>query len=160
MSAHRVLAAALPDHAAARPGNDPIFALNAEANRRAAAGESILNSTLGALMTDDGRLATSRTERGDRVIDGADLAAFLESAAGQVEIPAIGASSARNRFTGIVTKVTSDDIVAKVELAAGPYRLVSILTSEAAEELKLAPGVLAVASVKSTDVVISLPAAP
>ncbi len=108
---------------------------------------------------DDGRLATSRTERGDRVIDGADLAAFLESAAGQVEIPAIGASSARNRFTGIVTKVTSDDIVAKVELAAGPYRLVSVLTSEAAEELKLAPGVLAVASVKSTDVVISLPAA-
>ncbi|MCA9738109.1 MAG: aminotransferase class I/II-fold pyridoxal phosphate-dependent enzyme [Gemmatimonadota bacterium] len=61
MSAHRVLAAALPDHAAARPGNDPIFALNAEANRRAAAGESILNSTLGALMTDDGRLATMGT---------------------------------------------------------------------------------------------------
>ena len=107
---------------------------------------------------DDGRLATARTERGDRVIDGADLAAFLESTAGAVEIPTVGASSARNRFTGIVTKVTSNDIVAKVELAVGPHRIVSVLTSEAAEELQLAPGVLAVASVKSTDVVISLPA--
>lgn len=108
--------------------------------------------------SDDGRLPTTRTDSGQRVIDGADLAAFLESSAGQLEIPAIGASSARNRFTGIVTKVTSNDIVAKVELAVGPHRIVSVLTSEAAEELKLAPGVLAVASVKSTDVVISLPA--
>lgn len=106
---------------------------------------------------DDGRLATTRTERGDRVIDGADLAAFLVSSADALEVPTIGPSSARNRFTGIVTKVTSNDIVAKVELAVGPHRIVSVLTSEAAEELKLAPGVLAVASVKSTDVVISLP---
>ncbi|MEZ4417679.1 MAG: aminotransferase class I/II-fold pyridoxal phosphate-dependent enzyme [Gemmatimonadota bacterium] len=52
---------ALAAHAAQRPANDPIFALNAEATRRAAAGESILNSTLGALMLDDGRLATMRT---------------------------------------------------------------------------------------------------
>ena len=108
--------------------------------------------------SDDGRLPTTRTDSGQRVIDGADLAAFLESSAGAVEIPAIGASSARTRFTGIVTKVTTTDIVAKVELAVGPHRIVSVLTSEAAEELKLAPGVLAVASVKSTDVVISLPA--
>jgi len=44
-----------------RKGNDPIFALNAEARRRAEAGESILNATLGALMTDDGRLCTLPT---------------------------------------------------------------------------------------------------
>lgn len=108
--------------------------------------------------SDDGRLPTSRTEGGQRLIDGADLAAFLESSAGQLDVPTTAATSARNRFTGIVTKVTSNDIVAKVELAVGPHRIVSVLTSEAAEELKLAPGVLAVASVKSTDVVISLPA--
>lgn len=110
--------------------------------------------------SDDGRLPTSRTDAGQRVIDGADLAAFLESSADIAEIPAIGAQSARNRFTGIVTKVTADDIVAKVEMAVGPYRMVSLMTSEAATELGLAPGVLAVASVKSTNVVVELPADP
>jgi aromatic-amino-acid transaminase len=48
---------ALIPEAAGRPSDDPIFSLDAEAARRAAAGESILNATLGALMTDEGRLA-------------------------------------------------------------------------------------------------------
>jgi len=108
--------------------------------------------------SDDGRLPTTRTDGGQRAIDGADLAAFLESSAAIADIPATGAQSARNRFTGIVTKVTADDIVAKVEMAVGPYRMVSLMTSEAAHELGLAPGVLAVASVKSTNVVVELPA--
>lgn len=108
--------------------------------------------------SDSGRLPTSRTAGGQRVIEGADLAAFLESEADRAEIPAIGAQSARNRFTGIVTRVTADEIVAKVEMAVGPYRMVSLMTSEAALELGLAPGVLAVASVKSTNVVVERPA--
>jgi molybdopterin-binding protein len=67
------------------------------------------------------------------------------------------AQSARNRFQGIVTGVVKDEIVAKVELQAGPYRVVSLMTREAADELELAPGVLAVAAVKATNVVIELP---
>src|SRR5689334_15834030 len=99
---------------------------------------------------DSEKLPTTRSDAGQRVIDGADLAAFLESEADATEIPAIGAQSARNRFTGIVTRVTADDIVAKVEMVAGPFRIVSLMTSEAAHELGLAPGVRAIASVKST----------
>jgi molybdopterin-binding protein len=67
------------------------------------------------------------------------------------------AQSARNRFQGIVTRVVKDEIVAKVELQAGPYRVVSLMTREAADELELAPGVLAVAAVKATNVVVELP---
>ena len=64
------------------------------------------------------------------------------------------AQSARNRFQGIVTRVVKDEIVAKVELQAGPYRVVSLMTREAADELALAPRDLAVAAVKATNVVI------
>ena len=69
------------------------------------------------------------------------------------------AQSARNRFQGIVTRVVKDEIVAKVELQAGPFRVVSLMTREAADELELAPGMLAVAAVKATNVVVELPAA-
>ena len=47
--------------------------------------------------------------------------------------------------------------MAQVELRAGPFRVVSLMSREAADELRLAPGVLAVASVKSTNVVVELP---
>ena len=59
-----------------------------------------------------------------------------------------------------MTGASREEIERAAIAAVGPHRIVSILTSEAAEELQLAPGVLAVASVKSTDVVISLPATP
>jgi molybdopterin-binding protein len=68
--------------------------------------------------------------------------------------------SARNRFSGIVTKVTKDGVMAQVELQAGPYRLVSLMSREAADELGLAPGVSAVASIKATNVTVELPAVP
>ncbi len=64
--------------------------------------------------------------------------------------------SARNRFAGIVTKVTKDAVAAQVEIQAGPHRLVSLMTAEAAEELGLAPGVMAVAAVKATSVVVEI----
>jgi molybdopterin-binding protein len=70
------------------------------------------------------------------------------------------AQSARNRFQGIVTRVVKDEIVAKVELQTGPYRVVSLMTREAADELELAPGMLAVAAVKATNVVVELPGPP
>ena len=108
---------------------------------------------------DSGRIATRRTEGGQRLIDGADLARFLgeDGASVPAEPETIVARSARNRFSGIVTRVVKDEIVAQVEIQAGPHRVVSLLTREAADELGLAPGMLAVASVKSTSVVVELP---
>jgi molybdopterin-binding protein len=106
---------------------------------------------------DSGRLATRRTEGGQRVADGADVARLLREMAPPVERPAVSAESARNRLTGIVTRVVKDTVAAQVEMQAGPYRIVSLMTAEAAEELGLAPGVRAVASVKATNVVVELP---
>lgn len=107
---------------------------------------------------DAGRLRTQRTTGGQRLIDGADLARFLEEHGDRIEPGAIIGQSARNRFPGIVTKVTKDKVMAQVEIQAGPHRVVSLMSREAADELGLAPGVLAIATVKSTNVVVALAA--
>ena len=65
--------------------------------------------------------------------------------------------SARNRFPGIVTRVTKDKVAAQVEVQAGQHRFVALITREAADELKLAPGVRADAVVKATNVGIEIP---
>jgi len=106
---------------------------------------------------DAGRLGARRTEGGQRVVEGVSLAEFMSGHWHLPEHDEVIAQSARNRFQGIVTRVIKDDIVAKVELQAGPYRVVSLMTREAADELQLAPGVMAVAAVKSTNVVVELP---
>ncbi len=107
---------------------------------------------------DSGRVQVERTSGGQRLIDGADLARFLREQPGPAEPDAIVGQSARNRFTGIVTRVIADTVVAQVEIQSGPHRVVSLMTREAADELALAPGVLAVAAVKATNVVVELPA--
>ena len=109
---------------------------------------------------DAGRVATTRTAGGRRILEGADLAELARSLAVEPDAGAIVSASARNRFTGIVTKVVKDTVMAQVELQAGPHRVVALLSREAADELALAPGVLAVASVKATSVVVELPAQP
>jgi molybdopterin-binding protein len=106
---------------------------------------------------DDGRLPTRRTGGGHRVVDGAALAEFAAQHAVVPEPGAIVGQSARNRFTGIVTRVVKDKVAAQVELQAGPHRVVSLMTREAADELGLAVGVVAVAAVKATNVVIEVP---
>jgi molybdopterin-binding protein len=106
---------------------------------------------------DGGRLKAVRTSGGHRVVDGADLARFAIQLAESREPETIAGLSARNRLVGIVTKVVKDKVAAQVELQAGPYRIVSLITREAADELGLAPGVLAVAVVKATSVFIDLP---
>ena len=70
--------------------------------------------------------------------------------------PVVG-RSARNRFAGVVTKVTKDKVMAQVEIQAGPHRVVSLLSTEAVEELGLEPGSLAIASVKATNVTVEIP---
>jgi len=71
--------------------------------------------------------------------------------------PAPVSESARNRFVGIITRVIKDGVAAQVEMQAGPYRIVSLITRESVDELGLRAGVVAVASVKATNVGIELP---
>ena len=110
---------------------------------------------------DAGRLA-SRTVDGRATVAGADLAALAEQLAEQAEQTErhrtrAGSVSARNRMTGIVTRVKADEVMAQVEMICGPYRVVSLMSSDAAAELGLEPGVRAIASVKSTHVVVEVP---
>ena len=110
---------------------------------------------------DTGRLATARGAGGRLLVDGAELARFaVEAAAGSpspVAPELIAAESARNHFRGIVTRVVRDTVMAQVEIQAGPHRVVSLMSREAADDLGLSPGVLAVAAVKSTNVVVEIP---
>jgi molybdopterin-binding protein len=109
---------------------------------------------------DAGRLRTSTDEVQRRVIAGADLARFAEELAASAERPrprSVVSESARNRFTGLVTNVKKDAVMAQVEIQAGPHRVVSLLSREAADELGLEPGVIAVASIKATNVVVEIP---
>ena len=102
---------------------------------------------------DGGRLPASRDDHGHRSIAGADLAAFARSLATD---PAEGSgrSSARNRLRGIVTAVVKDSVMAQVDIQAGPFRVVSLMSREAVDELDLQVGSLAVAVIKSTTVVV------
>ena len=103
---------------------------------------------------ESGRLPTTRDSAGRQVAEGADVAALAQELA---DAPEPLRTSARNRLPGIVTRVVRDGVMAQVELQAGPYRLVSLMSREAADELGLEVGVLAEASVKATNVVVDLP---
>jgi len=103
---------------------------------------------------DGGRIKATRSQGGRRLIDGAALAKFALELTHEHEPDVVG--SARNRFPGIVTNVVKDKVAAQVEIQAGPHRVVSLMTREAADALGLAPGVLAVAVVKSTNVVVEI----
>jgi molybdopterin-binding protein len=104
-----------------------------------------------------GRIRTTTLPSGRQGVEGTVLAAAAQAAADGVDDPATLRQSARNRFRGIVTRVTRDTVMAQVEMQAGPFRVVSLMSREAADDLGLEPGVLAVASVKSTNVVVELP---
>lgn len=107
---------------------------------------------------DAGRVASTTVE-GRTVIPGADLAALAASLVDEADRTRTrsGEVSARNRMTGIVTRVLADTVMAQVEMVCGPYRVVSLMSAEAAAELGLEPGVRAIASVKSTTVVVERP---
>jgi molybdopterin-binding protein len=107
---------------------------------------------------DAGRVPSDRTE-GRVTIAGADLATFAETLTEHPDRERTRASSvsARNRLTGIVTKVVRDTVMAQVEVVCGPHRMVSLMSAEAATELGLEPGVRAIVSVKSTNVVVERP---
>ena len=110
---------------------------------------------------DSGRIDKTTDSAGRLAVDGATLAWFArqraESAANSDAAP-VAAQSVRNRFTGLVTRVVKDTVMAQVEIQAGPHRFVSLLSREAADELALEPGMLAVAAVKATNVAVEIPA--
>lgn len=91
------------------------------------------------------------------VIDGATLAAFAQDNAHPAPDTSRVGRSARNQFVGLVTNVTADTVMTQIDLQCGPHRVVSLMSTEAARELGLAPGSLAVAVVKSTQVIVETP---
>jgi molybdopterin-binding protein len=110
---------------------------------------------------DSGRVDSGNDDAGRRVIEGADLAQLAEEIAATAERPELRPvvrESARNRFVGLVTRVLRDTVMAQVDIQAGPHRFVSLMSREAADELGLEPGVLAIAAVKATNVVVEVPA--
>lgn len=100
-----------------------------------------------------GTLASVTDSSGRKAIDGRELAEFAKAQAGATPDAGSG-SSARNRFVGLVTGVKTDAVMAQVEMQCGPFRVVSLMSSEAVEELGLEPGSVAVAVIKSTNVII------
>ena len=106
---------------------------------------------------DAGALATTSDESGRAVVGGADLAAFAVERAKAPDDDGRHRSSARNRFAGLVTAITSDTVMAQVELQCGPFRVVSLMSSEAVRELGLEVGTRASAVVKATTVVVETP---
>ena len=102
-----------------------------------------------------GRFVTDVDAAGHRAVEGAELARLAQEIAATNDPEAAGrATSARNRMVGLVTRVVRDTVMAQVEIQAGPYRLVSLMSREAADELELEPGALVAAVVKSTNVVV------
>lgn len=108
---------------------------------------------------DSGKVASLTDEAGRTVIEGAELARLMADRAADEPalVSPVVSASARNRLTGIVTRVVRDTVMAQVEIQVGPHRMVSLMSREAADELGLEPGVLAVATVKSTNVGIEIP---
>jgi molybdopterin-binding protein len=102
---------------------------------------------------DAGRLPARRDDAGHRLVDGADLAAYVREHGARADDGAEH-SSARNRLRGIVTAVTRDSVMAQVDIQAGPFRVVSLMSREAVDELGLEVGSVATAVIKSTTVVV------
>ena len=101
--------------------------------------------------TDGGALAVATDASGRKVIAGADLAAFARAQAHATPDPSGVGRSARNRFVGLVTRV------AQVEMQCGPHRVVSLMSTEAVEELGLEVGSLAVSVVKASHIIVETP---
>ncbi|MBO0775553.1 MAG: TOBE domain-containing protein [Actinobacteria bacterium] len=109
---------------------------------------------------EEGRIEQATGASGRLAVDGVALARFAQERAESAVHPGdgvIAGQSLRNRFSGLITRVVRDTVMAQVEIQAGPHRFVSLLSREAADELGLEPGMLAVAAVKSTNVSVEVP---
>jgi molybdopterin-binding protein len=107
---------------------------------------------------DNGVLSATSDASGRKVVDGYEVATVARQHAQPTPVGEL-AISARNKLAGLVTDIRVDTVMAQVEMQCGPYRVVSLMSREAADELGLEPGVSAIASVKSTNVVVEVPEA-
>lgn len=105
---------------------------------------------------DAGKLRATNDASGRQVVDGADLAAFAQQQSAREELDRLDEGStrrsSRNHLTGLVTAVTSDKVMSQVEMQCGPYRVVSLISTEAVEQLQLQVGSVATAVIKATNV--------
>ncbi len=124
---------------------------------RAGEAAELLGASVDTLRrwTASGRLRVRRSAGGQRLVALADIRRLQSERRQKRERPSI-AQSARNRFPGVVTRVEKDRVAAVVEVQAGPHRLVSLMTAEAAEELAFQPGMAVVCVVKATNVVVEV----
>ncbi len=107
---------------------------------------------------DGGALASHKDEAGRKVIAGEVLAEFAREQATPPADPLGVGSSARNRLVGLVTQVTSDQVMSEVQMQCGPFTVVSLMSTASVRQLGLEPGSLAVAVVKATNVIVETPA--
>ena len=101
----------------------------------------------------DGRISTSRTDGGQRRVPASEVARVLSERRNR---PRVKAGSVRNRFPGVVLEVKRDEVAATVELLAGPFRILALVTREAVDEMGLEPGMQAVATMKATNVMLEV----
>lgn len=106
---------------------------------------------------ESGRLPARKDDGGRAVVDGLAVATLARELATTPEDPSQVVRSARNRFVGLVTAITSDRVMSQVELQCGPFRVVSLMSTEAVRDLGLEPGDVAVAIVKATTVIVEAP---
>ena len=106
---------------------------------------------------DSGALEARTDEAGRKVVDGYQVALLARDQAHAVEDPSGVGRSARNRFVGLVTDIKRDTVMAQVEMQCGPFRVVSLMSSEAVDDLRLELGSVAIAVVKSTTVIVETP---
>ena len=105
----------------------------------------------------DGRLTVVRTSGGQRLVPLGEIQRLLAERRTESSDRPIVAQSARNRFAGVVTRVEKDRVAAVVEIQAGPHRLVSLMTAEAVDDMRLKVGDDAIAVVKATNVIVEVP---
>ncbi len=105
-------------------------------------------------LIDSGALPATVDDAGRKTVDGYELALYARAQATIVADPSGVGSSARNRFVGLVTDIQSDPVMSQVELQCGPFRVVSLMSTEAVRDLGLELGSVAVAVIKSTNVIV------
>jgi len=101
----------------------------------------------------EGKVRVTRTTGGQRLVPAEEVARLLAERRDRRKVTA---RSVRNRFAGVVTEVKKDGVAATVEILAGPHRILALITREAADEMQLEPGMLAVATVKATNVMVEV----
>lgn len=98
-----------------------------------------------------GDLKTKRDSRNRRVVPTSEVRRLSDTAKRHKTGDQL---SARNRFSGTVTSVEVGSVMALVEIEAGPYQITAAITKDSVDELGLAEGVEATATVKATDVMV------